>query len=152
MESLQALSYPPRQRGSAATPSAAKDKDIDAFRSRIALLERPAQVCASMLFSEQFLGVAFLCPDGERIHAHRCIVAAFSPHMRAMLHGSWAENNANAGTTPEVPMPQSIIAVRALLLFFYADEVDEATVQSQMSDGLHLAAQHEQPGLETAFR
>ena len=100
-----------------------------------------------MLFSEQFSDVVFLCSDGERIHAHRCIVAACSPHMRAMLQGSWMEN---AGKVSEVPMTQSAPAVRALLRFFYTGEVDEAAVQSQMSDVLHLAAQHEQPELKAA--
>ena len=122
-------------------------KCIAVLRSRTALLERASCANASMLFSEQFSDVVFLCSDGERIHAHRCIVAACSPLMRAMLQGSWMEN---VGKVSEVPMTQSAPAVRALLRFFYTGEVDEATVQSQMSDVLHLAAQHEQPKLTAA--
>ena len=123
---------------------ATRDSTIAALCSENAILKRPAHTCASILFSEQFSDVVFLCPDGERIHGHRCIVAACSPHMERMLEGDWAEH---AG---EVTMLQPAAAVRALLRFFYTGEVDETALLAQMSDVLHLAAQHEQSGLKAA--
>ena len=36
-----------------------------------------------MLFSEQFSDVAFLCPNGEVVHAHKSILAASSPYFNS---------------------------------------------------------------------
>jgi hypothetical protein len=54
--------------------------------SRVAVLERPARTYASLLFSERFSDVAFVCgvgDGGDRIHAHRNIASACSEQRPA---------------------------------------------------------------------
>ena len=93
---------------------------------------------------------------GERIHAHRCIVAACSEQLSALLQGQWAETTGSSGGVAEIKMDQSAEAVRALLRFMYTGEADEASfecvsgVGSHLQDLFDLAAQHEQVELTAA--
>jgi len=109
------------------------------LESRNAVLERPARACSSLLFTERFSDLVFICSGGERIHAHRNIVAACSEHLSALLQGQWAET---AGTTPEIKMDQSDVSVRALLRFMYTGHVDDAALDANLDEVLELAAQH----------
>ena len=115
--------------------------------TKTAVLKHPVRSNATLLFSDAFSDLVFVCPDGERIHAHRCMVAASSPHMNALLQGPWAEN---AGQASEVKMLQSAAAVRALLRFMYTGEVDAEACTAHTMDVLDLASQHEQPDLKAA--
>jgi hypothetical protein len=102
-----------------------------------------------MLFSEDFSDLVFVA-GGERIPAHRNIVAANSEHMGALLKGPWRENV--DGQAVEVPMEQSAAAVRVLLRFVYTGEVDEAGLSSPpvLSGVLDLSSRHLLPELKAA--
>jgi len=47
----------------------------------------------SMLFSDDFSDITFLCSDGVSIPAHKCILAASSAYFKTAFRGDWAENN-----------------------------------------------------------
>ena len=122
---------------------------IAAMAKEIAVLKRPALATASMLFSEDFSDLVFVA-GGERIPAHRFIVAASSEHMGALLKGPWRENV--DGQAVEVPMEQSAAAVRVLLRFVYTGEVDEAGLSSPpvLLGVLDLSSRHLLPELKAA--
>ena len=103
---------------------------------------------STLLFSDDFSDLVFVCPGGERIHAHRNIVSASSPHARVLLQGPWAENKDERVAV--VQMPQSAAAVGTLLRFMYTGETDAAAMEASMSGVLELASQHEQPVLKAA--
>jgi hypothetical protein len=128
---------------------ASKDQEIASKDQQIAILKRPASAAASMLFSEDFSDLVFVA-GGERIPAHRNIVAANSEHMGALLKGPWRENV--DGQAVEVPMEQSAAAVRVLLRFVYTGEVDEAGLSSPpvLSGVLDLSSRHLLPELKAA--
>ena len=127
----------------------AKLKEIESQAAKIALLERTARANASMLFSEDFSDLVFVA-GGERIPAHRNIVAANSEHMGALLKGPWRENV--EGQAVEVPMEHSAAAVRVLLRFVYTGEVDEAGLLSPpvLLGVLDLSSRHLLPELKAA--
>jgi hypothetical protein len=65
---------------------------IESKDQEIAVLKRPARATASMLFSDKFADVVFVCGGGERIPAHRFIVAACSESLDALLSNpQWLE-------------------------------------------------------------
>jgi hypothetical protein len=121
---------------------------IEAHVSENRRLSAVTQTNATLLFSDAFSDLVFVCPGGERIHAHRCIVSASSPYARVLLQGPWAENKDERVAV--VQMPQSAAAVRALLRFLYTGEPDAAAMEASMSGVLELASQHEQPALKAA--
>jgi BTB/POZ domain len=124
-------------------------KENASLAAKNTILERPARATASMLFSEDFSDLVFVA-GGERIPAHRNIVAANSEHMGALLKGPWRENV--DGQAVEVPMEQSAAAVRVLLRFVYTGEVDEAVLSSPpvLMGVLDLSSRHLLPELKAA--
>jgi ankyrin repeat protein len=128
---------------------------------KVAVLERPARTNSSMLFSEQYSDVVFICEGGgsdggagrdcDRVHAHRNIVAACSEQLSTMLQGQWAETTGGERVhVAEVKMSQSGNAVRALLRFMYTGVVDEAALDANLHDVLELAALYGQVDLTAA--
>ena len=119
-------------------------QQLNAFRQEIGVLECPAHINASLLFSDKFSDVVFVA-GGERIRAHRCIVAACSEQLSALLQGQQ-----QAGGVAEIKMDQSAEAVGALLRFMYTGEADEAALSSHWQEVLDLAVQHKQIKLKVA--
>jgi hypothetical protein len=126
----------------------------DILASRNAVLERPARTYASLLFSERFSDVVFVCGGGgggDRIHAHRCVVAACSEQLSALLQGQWAETTGGERErVAEVEMSQSGAAVRVLLRFMYTGEAEAAALDGNLQEVLELAALYEQADLKAA--
>ena len=121
------------------------------------VLERPARTyCSSLLFSERFSDVVFVCgggggAGGDRIHAHRCVVAACSEQLSALLQGQWAETTGGERErVAEVEMSQSGAAVRVLLRFMYTGEAEAAALDGNLQEVLELAALYEQADLKAA--
>ena len=126
---------------------ATQAKEIESQAAKIAILKRPALATASMLFSEDFSDLVFVA-GGERIPAHRFILAASSEHMGALLKGPWRENV--EGQAVEVPMEQSAVAVRVMLQFVFTGEIDEAGLSSDVMGVLDLSSRHLLPELKAA--
>ena len=128
---------------------------VAALCSRNAVLERPVRTYASLLFSERFSDVVFVCggggAGGDRIHAHRCVVAACSEQLSALLQGQWAETTGGERErVAEVEMSQSGAAVRVLLRFMYTGEAEAAALDGNLQEVLELAALYEQADLKAA--
>ena len=113
--------------------------------SRNAVLERPVLATTSLLFSDDISDVEVVCGDGERIPAHRCILAACSQPLRASLLGPWVES-----AKREITIDQSGAAVRALLRFMYTGEAEAAALDANLQEVLELAALYEQADLKAA--
>jgi hypothetical protein len=120
-------------------------QEIATLRKEVAIFRRPAHVNKSMLFSEDFSDVTCEVVGGERIPAHKFILAASSECFSALLKGQWAESASGV-----VRMEQSATAVKALLRFLYTGEVDEAALVSDLGGVLELAALHGQHDLTAA--
>lgn len=45
----------------------------------------------AILFSEEHSDVKFVCPDGQVIPAHKCVVVASSPYFKASFRSWWEE-------------------------------------------------------------
>ena len=133
--------------------NASLTKVIESKDQRIAVLERPVRANASMLFSDKFADVVFVCGGGERIPAHRFIVAACSESLDALLSNpQWLETADDRERVAEVPMEQSAAAVRVMLQFVYTGEVDEAELSSPpvLLGVLDLSSRHLLPELKAA--
>jgi len=115
------------------------------FEQEIAVLRRLASSNASMLFSDKFSDVVLESASGERIPAHRNILAANSKCMDKLLSGKWAESASRV-----VRMEQTATAVKALLRFLYTGQVDDAALGSDLGGVLELAKKHEQEYLVAA--
>jgi len=103
------------------------------------VLERHDRFNLSLHFSDDISDVEVVCRDGERIPAHRCILAACSQSLRASLLGPWAEN-----AKRKVEMSQSGAAVRAFLRFMHTGEAEAAALDANLQEVLELAALYEQ--------
>jgi len=108
----------------------------------------PVRATTSLLLSDNFSDLVFVAAGGERIPAHRCILAASSEHMAALLHGQWKENA--GGRESVVKLEQSGVAVRAMLRFVYTGHVDDAALTADLSGVLDLASQNGLEGLRAA--
>ena len=107
-----------------------------------------APATASLLLSDDFSDLVFVCGGGERVPAHKCLLAAGSEHMGALLRGPWAENA--DGRESVVQVEQSGVAVRAMLRFVYTGQVDGAALAADLGGVLDLASQHGLEGLRAA--
>ena len=107
------------------------------FESEITVLKRPAQANAYMLFSDKFADVVFEV-EGERIPAHKVIVAACSEYMNALLSNPQWQENADDRMSVVKLSDLSAVSVRAMLRFIYTGEVDEtAYARSCTAISLH---------------
>ena len=79
------------QRRMALRAAFAKAK-INRLEKEVAVLRRPARVIASVLFSDKFSDVVLEAAGGERIPAHKVVLATSSECTNALLSGQWAES------------------------------------------------------------
>jgi hypothetical protein len=114
------------------------------LQTTIAELQVPARATTSLLLSDDFSDLVFVCGGGERVLAHKNLLAGGSEHMGALLRGPWAENA--DGRESVVQVEQSCVAVRAMLRFVYTGQVDGAALAADLGGALDLASQH---GLES---
>ena len=128
---------------------ASQAQEISSQAARIAVLQRPARATASMLFSDKFADVVFVCSGGERIPAHRNILAACSESLDALLSNPhWVETADARERVAEIVLEQSETAVRVMLRFVYTGEVDEAGLSSNQMGVLDLSSRHLLPELK----
>mmetsp|Transcript_15680 Transcript_15680/g.25776 ORF Transcript_15680/g.25776 Transcript_15680/m.25776 type:complete len:403 (+) Transcript_15680:138-1346(+) len=86
-----------------------------------AVLKCVANTYNSMLFSENFSDVAFLCSDGVSVPAHKFILAASSPYFETAFQGDWAENNAEGIWKTS----RSSSLIKSVLTLLYTGSVEE---------------------------
>lgn len=116
---------------------------------KVAELEGPSALNAKLLFSEAFSDLVFEAGGGgERIHAHKALMAASSPTIATLLQGPWAENF--EGMVSTIRVEQSPAALRCLLRYVYTGVVETDACTSHTMDVLDLAAQHDLPALKVA--
>ena len=77
----------------------------------------------SLLFSETLSDITFLCPDGARLPAHKCVLAAASDYFRAAFTGSWAENDPSTG---EWKTENSSDMMKSVLTFIYTGNHEDS--------------------------
>lgn len=73
-----------------------------------------------LLFSEDESDVKFVCKDGQRVPAHKSILAASSDYFRAAFAGPWAENDNNG----EWKTRHASQLIKAVLSFVYMGATD----------------------------
>jgi hypothetical protein len=116
---------------------------------KVAELEGPSALNSKLLFSEAFSDLVFEAGGGgERIHAHKALMAASSPTIATLLQGPWAENL--EGMVSTIRVEQSPAALRCLLRYVYTGVVETDACTSHTMDVLDLAAQHDLPALKVA--
>ena len=88
------------------------------------------------LTDNKFCDVVFVCGN-ERVPAHKCILSAGSQVFEAMLDSmvSFREGEAS-----EIPIPQSVTALKAALQFLYTGVVNKKVCQTEPKELLDLAS------------
>jgi hypothetical protein len=107
--------------------------------------KRLSAINTAILFSDDFSDLVFEAAGGERLPAHRNIVAATSSVMRVLLKGQWADS-----ITGVVRVEQSAAATRAMLRYMYTDEVDQGELERDLFGTFELASKYGQDGLFAA--
>lgn len=124
--------------------NALKAAHYDLLLRDFIVLKRPAQVVKKQFLSEDLADVVITSADGERIHAHKFVLTAYSRQFKAMLTGAWAENeSAKDGKPSEVQMAQSAGAIRALLAYMYKGQCPAKAIGAHLHELLELADQHD---------
>ena len=102
-----------------------------------------------LLSSHLCADVVFEINDEDPIFAHKCVLAAASDPMKALVKGAWIENQ-NDGIC-RVKASHSSFAISAMLNFIYKDEMllPQGAGSNVFSEIFDLAAQYELPGLAT---
>jgi hypothetical protein len=86
----------------------------------------------SLLFSETLSDITFLCPDGARLPAHKCVLAAASDYFRAAFTGSWAENDPSTG---EWKTENSSDMMKSVLTFIYTGNHENSLLFLEVDPG-----------------
>jgi hypothetical protein len=107
--------------------------------------KRLSALNTAILFSDDFSDLVFEVAGGERIPAHRNIVAASSSVIKVLLKGQWADS-----ITGVVRVEQSAAAIRAMLRYMYTDEVDQGELKTDLWGTFELASKYGQDGLFAA--
>ena len=111
--------------------------------------DQVVRMMKKLLFSQDCADVIFEnVPCGEHIFAHKCILAAASLPMKALVTGQWLENQ-NDGVCL-VKVEHSAVAMKAMLKFIYVGTIEISNLDDETFELLDLAAQYDLPELSTA--
>ena len=88
------------------------------------------------LTDNKFCDVVFVCGN-ERVSAHKCILSAGSQVLEAMLDSMLSFRE---GEASEIPIPQSVTALKAALQFLYTGVVNKEVCQTEPMELLDLAS------------
>lgn len=113
----------------------------------IAHLEQFSNNFASLFLNEEYSDVALIV-EGQRLHAHKVILAARSEYFRALLYGGMKESNQS-----EIEMPDAALsAFKALLKYIYSGHMFLISMKEEVIlETLGLAHQYGFQELETAI-
>ena len=84
-----------------------------------------------LLFSPSFSDVVFTTNSNEKIFAHKCVLAAASASMEAMVLGPWHENEINTASVAHVDVNHSSTTMKVFLEFIYTGTMD-STVDTSL--------------------
>ena len=111
--------------------------------------EKVVGLMKKLLFSQDNADVVFeLVPCGEKIFAHKCILAVASDPMKALVTGQWLENQNDSVCL--VKVEHSALAMKAMLKFIYVGTIDITNLDDHHFELFDLAAQYDLPDLSTA--
>ena len=85
---------------------------------------------------------------GERIFAHKCILAVASDPMKALVTGQWLENQNDSVCV--VRVEHSALAMKSMLKFIYVGTIDVTILGDHHFELFDLAAQYDLPDLSSA--
>ena len=74
----------------------------------------------NLLFSQNFSDVTFVFPDGDVLHAHKCVLAAASPYFDAYFKGPWGSSHPNGRWKTKISRP----VMKAVLTFIYTGDTE----------------------------
>jgi hypothetical protein len=92
----------------------------------------------SLLFSEKFSDVRFVCAEGEVLHAHKSILAAASEYFSVLFSDRWADSNADG----EVKTTNQTHIMRAILSFVYTGAMNPALLDDNSETLLSVATEY----------
>ena len=95
---------------------------------------------SNLLLSETLSDVTFVCPDGIRLPAHKCILAASSKYFHAVFTGPWAENNNDSG---EFQTQNSAESMKKVLTFIYTGDTDSCMSSVEPESILSIATEYD---------
>ena len=101
----------------------------------------------SLLLSEDFSDVHFVCRDGTTLHAHKCILAASSSYFAAYFRGPWGNDAAHADG--RWVTSNSSCMMRAILTYIYTGMMDEALVKSEPAEMLSISSEYDLASLRS---
>jgi len=113
----------------------------ESWRSQIPTIQVSKSLIDMMrglLLSETLSDITFVCPDGSRLPAHKCILSAASDYFRAVFNGPWAENNPNGEWTTE----NSGDVMKGVLTFIYTGKEDTSLMQVEPEAMLSVASEY----------
>lgn len=112
----------------------------------ISLTARFSEQMAQLCMAENYSDVTFIV-EGERLPAHRVILAARSDYFRALLYGGLSETNLN-----EITLQTPLVAFKALLKYIYSGNMSLSEMtEENILDTLGLANQYGFADLEMAI-
>ena len=108
-----------------------------------------------LLLSHDCADVIFELTNGERIFAHKCVLAVASDPLKALVTGPWLENQYVKGICV-VKVEHSESAIKAMLHYIYVGAIAfVASSDNSLADSylelLDLAAQYDLPDLASSW-
>jgi hypothetical protein len=98
-----------------------------------------AQSFGSLLFSQEFSDVKFVCKDGTVLHAHQNILAAASSYFRTYFQGPWGTLHTDGCWKTEITPD----VLRAVLMFVYTGKVDDDLLEEEAKNIISVAHEYE---------
>jgi hypothetical protein len=119
-----------------------RDHDTEGRTAKIPTVKVSGSLIDAMgnlLLSETLSDVTFVCPDGSRLPAHKCILAASSKYFHAVFTGPWAENNASG----EFKTQNTAESMKKVLTFIYTGNTDACISSVEPESILSIATEYD---------
>ena len=98
----------------------------------------------SLLLSERFSDVCFVCPDATSLHAHRCILSAKSVYFATFFEGPWKD----ASSDGKWETTNSSSVMEAVLRFIYVGKLMQQVVEKETTELFQVASKYQMEDLQ----
>jgi hypothetical protein len=102
---------------------------------KVPIIKPVTSAYREILLEKEFSDCMFVCPDGQVIPAHKCILAASSPYFKAAFGGQWKD-------TDELHTTHPAHIIKAMLTMLYTGDTSSVSIKEDPFAFMGLASEY----------